>query len=89
MCVTMERERQILCMCVTFPYGKSNIVFCFKKHMQPTLQFIPLFLISSEAKDVSIHIHAALKTRGDDTLRACIYHVRLDVIRPANTIWRI
>lgn len=61
-----------VCVCVTFVYGKPNILLGLKRNMQPIHQFIPLFLISSQAKDVSIHIHAALKIRRHDAFTAYI-----------------
>lgn len=56
------------------------------KIMQLDQQSLALFLISTEAKDVPIHIHAALNTRRHNTFTAYIYHITLNVIRLANTI---
>lgn len=57
------------------------------KTMQLDQQSPTLFLISSEAKDAPIHIHAAaLNTARHNTFTAYIYHITLNVIRLANTI---
>lgn len=75
-----KRESVCVCMCVPFPYSQPDIVFC-SKNTQREHQFIPILLISSEAKDVSIHIHASLETRRGGTFTAHIYHITLNVIR--------
>lgn len=61
-----------------------SLILYFGEKTQPKHQFIPLLLISSE--DVSIHIHAGLKTQSGSIFLAYIYHITLDDIRPANTI---
>lgn len=64
-----------MCMCVCACVHISILTALYRillKNTQPDHQFIPLFLISNGAKDVSIHIHAVLETQREDTFTGYI-----------------
>ena len=80
--ITLEHVYMNVWVCV----GACVLILFWWKKNKAQASIYSSLLISGEAKDVSIHIHADVETQRGSTFINYRHHTPFNIVRPANAI---